>query len=287
MSPGPPDDHTMRLRRLELESVNRFFSASDRVLEIGGGSGFQAALLAERVEAVVSIDIKPHPTPIVPMTVYDGRSIPFPEKHFDAIFSSNVLEHIEDIDRFLVESGRVLKDDGIAIHIVPTVAWRIATTLTHYPGLPRIMWTNYRNLKAAGTESSDICTVQPNSNDKPQVGNSLLVHFKASWIASILRSPRHGERGNALTEAWYYRSGWWRRRFEAAGWEVLEEFPMGIFYSGSIVFGTVLPISWRRFLSHFVGSSTRSFILKKRLDPSPRPGSASPIGPISPGASLT
>lgn len=274
MTPILPDDHTSRLRRLELESVGRFFNTSGRVLEIGGGNGFQAALLAERVGVVVSIDIKAHPNPIVPVTIYDGRNIPFPEKHFDAVFSSNALEHIADLDRILVESGRVLEDHGVAIHIVPTVTWRIATTLTHYFGLPRLVWTNYRNLKAAATGQSDSGPARSNSDHRPRAGNSLLVHFKPRWIASILRSPRHGERGNALTEAWYYRRNWWRRRFEAAGWEVLEEIPTGIFYSGNVVFGTVMPTSWRRFLSHLVGSSTRSYILKRRLDPSSPPGSS-------------
>jgi SAM-dependent methyltransferase len=278
MTPILPDDHPSRMRRLELKSADRFFSASDRVLEIGGGNGFQAALLSHRVEFVVSIDIKPHPAPIVPVTIYDGRSMPFTEKIFDAIFSSNALEHIEDLDGILVESRRVLKDDGIAVHIVPTVAWRISTTFTHYPALPRIIWSNYRNLKSAKLESSNSGSIQANSNDGSQAGNSLLVRFRAKWIASILRSPRHGERGNALTEAYYYRHGWWRRRFENAGWEVLEDFPTGVYYTGNMLLGTVLPISWRRFLSHVVGSATRSYILKKRHDRPPLAGSAMTAG---------
>jgi len=44
-----------------------------------------------------------------------GEKIPFPDKYFDIIFSSNSLDHTDDIYKTLSETFRVLKDDGYFI----------------------------------------------------------------------------------------------------------------------------------------------------------------------------
>jgi SAM-dependent methyltransferase len=43
---------------------------------------------------------------------YDGKVIPFSDSHFDAVFSSEVFEHVFNIDEVLQEVKRVLKPDG-------------------------------------------------------------------------------------------------------------------------------------------------------------------------------
>lgn len=43
---------------------------------------------------------------------YDGKTIPFSNDHFDSIFSSEVFEHIFNLDEILKELHRVLKPGG-------------------------------------------------------------------------------------------------------------------------------------------------------------------------------
>jgi SAM-dependent methyltransferase len=43
---------------------------------------------------------------------YDGRTLPFPDGHFDSIFSSEVFEHIFNLSEILPELHRVLKPGG-------------------------------------------------------------------------------------------------------------------------------------------------------------------------------
>lgn len=43
---------------------------------------------------------------------YDGKTIPFPDAHFDAVFSSEVFEHVFNIDDILKEINRVMKKGG-------------------------------------------------------------------------------------------------------------------------------------------------------------------------------
>src|SRR5258708_31271643 len=53
---------------------------------------------------------------------------------------------------------------------------------------------------------------------------------------------RHGERGNVLSELWLFRPAWWRGVFHADGFEIVQDEPVGIFYSGNTGLGTRLPI---------------------------------------------
>jgi ubiquinone/menaquinone biosynthesis C-methylase UbiE len=63
---------------------------------------------------------------------YDGHSIPFDNQSFDIVFSSNVMEHILHTYEIQKEISRVLNNDGISIHVMPTPTWRILTNITHF-----------------------------------------------------------------------------------------------------------------------------------------------------------
>lgn len=53
---------------------------------------------------------------------YDGERIPFPNEYFDALFCSEVIEHIFEPEKSLIELNRVLKKDAKIIITVP-FAW--------------------------------------------------------------------------------------------------------------------------------------------------------------------
>lgn len=48
-------------------------------------------------------------------------SYPFDDKSFDVVISGSVMEHVEDLHKFIKEAARVLKKDGIMCHIAPWV----------------------------------------------------------------------------------------------------------------------------------------------------------------------
>jgi SAM-dependent methyltransferase len=66
-----------------------------------------------------------------PVTDYDGRQIPFEDGTFDVVFSSNVLEHVPHVVEFQKEIHRVLKPDGVVVHVLPSSSWRVWTSMTH------------------------------------------------------------------------------------------------------------------------------------------------------------
>ena len=52
---------------------------------------------------------------------YDGGVIPFADNHFDSAFSSEVFEHVFNLDEVLLELQRVLKPGGHLLVTVPFV----------------------------------------------------------------------------------------------------------------------------------------------------------------------
>ena len=92
------------------------------MIEIGGGTGWQARILADHGYRVDSVDIH-HPAGdrFFPVQLYDGsRTSISRHMHFDIVFSSNVLEHVTELDRLLPEMTRILKPGGKMIHVLPT-----------------------------------------------------------------------------------------------------------------------------------------------------------------------
>lgn len=49
-----------------------------------------------------------------------GSRWPFEANAFDIVFSHHVLEHVQDLDSFMVEQHRVLRPGGRAIHVFPS-----------------------------------------------------------------------------------------------------------------------------------------------------------------------
>ncbi len=45
---------------------------------------------------------------------------PFPEDFFDAVFSNQVLEHVEDMTHFFREEERVVRAGGVGVHFYPS-----------------------------------------------------------------------------------------------------------------------------------------------------------------------
>lgn len=54
-----------------------------------------------------------------PIEDSSGESLPFPDESFDFVYSSNVLEHVQDPSRVLAESIRVLKPGGYLFYTYP------------------------------------------------------------------------------------------------------------------------------------------------------------------------
>ena len=81
------------IRKQEVNKALEFFPNGKKlkILDLGGGDGYIASLLAERGYEVNSIDFDPRfPQHYYVQKVSDSK-LPFPNATFDIIFSSNVF----------------------------------------------------------------------------------------------------------------------------------------------------------------------------------------------------
>ena len=245
--------HMARLRRTELGGVRNWFGPGMKVLEIGGGSGFQAAIIASWGCEVLSFDL-PGGGPearYFPVKNYDGRKFPCPDCSIDIVFSSNALEHIGHLGEILRETRRILKPGGLAIHILPSPAWRFWTILSYYPYLlghliKRIF------LPARNRSKTQADAIIDHGVGRPGILEQLI---------RALIPPPHGEYPSAFSELHYYSRARWQKQFEDSGFRIIDIRDNRLFYTGYVILPFV-GIAMRRVLAAVFGSACNVFILR-------------------------
>lgn len=234
------------IRQHEIRTIVRHFPPGARVLEIGGGTGYQASLLAERGFAVSSIDVADSnyaADRVFPVTVYDGKRFPFESGTFDVVFSSNALEHIADLEQIHRESRRVLKPQGYCVHVMPTAAWRFWTSLTYcLEGLQRM--------------AALLPGLLPKRLTLHELLNPLRVCLRIARLArDYAVPPRHGEIGNVVTELWTFSRRYWEAHFRRQGFTLSLVEPGRLFYTGHMVLGPRWTLASRERASAWLGSA--------------------------------
>jgi SAM-dependent methyltransferase len=237
---------------LLLQKCRTAFMGTD-VLELGAGACQQLTTLESIARFAVGVDIPAsnyHPNPKSRFVSYDGLHLPFSSGSFDVIYSSNVMEHVLNEDCLHQEMRRVLRPGGVAIHVVPSCAWRLWTTAVYYLVIPGHIFNVVNRHWTGGSGSPSLS--QP-VIPKPSLDDLLL---------SLICPKRHGEKGNRFTEWWHFRKVSWLRRFEELGWTVVSAEEIGLFYSGYLIGSRFLPIEVRKHLARFLGSACLIFVLK-------------------------
>ena len=91
-----------------------------RVLDVGCGAGQVVARLTEAGFEAHGVDVS---EPSIARArqfcprclVYDGTTLPYPDKHFASAGALNVLEHVEQPEAFILELVRVVQPGGKVI----------------------------------------------------------------------------------------------------------------------------------------------------------------------------
>jgi SAM-dependent methyltransferase len=143
------------LRRLYLEwygeIVSTLPSGEGRVVELGSGAGFLADLLPELVtsdiQTVPGIDL-----------VANATALPFAERSLRGIVMTNLLHHLDDPRRFLLEAARCVRAGGVLSMIEPWVTpWSsfVYRRLHHEPFDPDAReWSERRSGPLSGANGA-------------------------------------------------------------------------------------------------------------------------------------
>ncbi len=100
-----------------------------RVLDLGSGEGFGAAMLAESAEHVVGVDLDERTVEhsklnyaATNLEFHVGTAIdlsPYETGSFGAVVAFEIIEHVQEQEQVLTEVARVLTDDGILVISTP------------------------------------------------------------------------------------------------------------------------------------------------------------------------
>ena len=125
------EDHFIDVasRQQALESLRRWLPAGDGViLEVGMSSGYFLSQLKAAFPGALVVGSDSFPEvldsfakkdPSVPLLGFDLAACPLPDACVDAVVLLNVLEHIQDDGRAMVELARILKPGGVLVLEVP------------------------------------------------------------------------------------------------------------------------------------------------------------------------
>lgn len=256
-----------RIRRAEVEPLRSQFPAGSRVLELGGGSGFQASMLSSWGCDVRSIDVATRPDPhsqrygrqYFAVTTYDGRNIPFADSSFDVVYSSHMLYHAVDLDWMLAEIARVLSPGGVAIHVLPSASWRFWTTMAHYPNLVKKLVGRPRRLPAKSLAAGSGLSHERASTVAEHLTKRLSLLSRARLLLTV--RPL-GPSKDVFAEWSSFRRRRWRAAFLAAGCSEVELVRGPLFYTGHLM-APGLPFSMRSLLALLLGPASFVWIMRR------------------------
>ncbi len=100
--------HRRRVHQLR-DAFEKLIPRGARVLDVGCGDGWITRLIAEQRPdiSIQGIDVLVRPGAHIPVSGFDGKSIPFSDGSFDAVMLVDVVHHAEDPFMLLSESARV------------------------------------------------------------------------------------------------------------------------------------------------------------------------------------
>jgi 2-polyprenyl-3-methyl-5-hydroxy-6-metoxy-1,4-benzoquinol methylase len=126
-SPTPNEDETIRLKEIITEIENIQFGRRIEILEVGCGRGWLSNELTkfgsvcgiEPVSTVVDYAKKIFPKIEFHAGFLDSLINKFPNRKFDLVVSTEVLEHVNDKPEFLKQIKSLINADGIIIITTP------------------------------------------------------------------------------------------------------------------------------------------------------------------------
>jgi ubiquinone/menaquinone biosynthesis C-methylase UbiE len=110
--------------RWTARQLARFIKPTDKVLDVGAGDCRLDALLLRKIGCeMVPVDVEDFNETDLPMTMFDGKKLPFEDDSFDVVLLIFVLHHAEDAKAVLDEARRVSRKSVVVFEDVTSNLW--------------------------------------------------------------------------------------------------------------------------------------------------------------------
>lgn len=247
------------IRKYEMEKIMEGFCEGhfDQALELGCGDGRYSKYLAFYCKKLTAMEYNERRLTAksdekTDFIIGDAQDLSqFGDNDMDLIFSSNLIEHLPDIDRALRECRRVVKEGGLIIHTVPNRTWKFFHLLLYYPFALKIVF-----LKIFSPEKAKVLLELVS----PDVGmdSSLRMQSGSFSIKKYLLPQTHGISRSHFGEFKTWGEMHWRNAFEKNGMEVVEIVRLPFYFGWEYNFRLVLRVG-----NYFGLSSSTAYILRK------------------------
>lgn len=131
---GTAASQCLHLIHLKAYAESLSLASGRRVLDLGCNVGYGSVVLASVARFVVGVDVEAHAiaharrsrsADNLRFLTVGAQGLPFRAGGFDVVTAFQVIEHVSDTDRFLVEVGRVLSPGGVAVFTTPNRELRL------------------------------------------------------------------------------------------------------------------------------------------------------------------
>lgn len=91
--------------------LSPYLKGCESILDVGSSNGRLISQIAKTLDGarIAGVDVKVQPGSVIPISEYDGVTLPFADDSFDCVVLIDVLHHAEDPIALLAESCRVAK----------------------------------------------------------------------------------------------------------------------------------------------------------------------------------
>ena len=193
------------IRDSEWEKIASHIPKNSKFLDVGCGAGYSLMRASQDLNCEVNgIDADPGSHGVgrfvkdmvktVPIKQGFAENLPYANGTFDVVYSSHVLEHVNDEAKALAEMKRVLKKDGVLIIGMPTSSMAALNYLSQFIFTTHIkIYELFRNIFSVNPLKSFIKIFRINSHSYPRAKSIWydLFHYRiGKWKKTIEREFR-------------------------------------------------------------------------------------------------
>lgn len=185
-----PEDHSKPYSLYSyLKQFYDNFSGTARVLDLGCGEGdsiewfhsFSEDTKWHGVDIENSPEVKKRIRDNALLASFNGLDLPYPDNHFDLIFSNQVLEHVRHPDDLVADALRVLKPGGLFMGSV--------SYLEPYHSYSIFNFTPYGVVRVFTDAGFELKEIRPETDTSSLIIRQLLNKsnfFKPVWKRSMI-----------------------------------------------------------------------------------------------------
>tara|TARA_B110000902_G_C14244969_1_gene563917 strand:- start:933 stop:1700 length:768 start_codon:yes stop_codon:yes gene_type:complete len=190
------------IRDAEWENIANHIPKNSKFLDVGCGAGYSLMRASQDLNCEVEgIDADPGSHGVgrfikdmvktVPIKKGFAENLTYENESFDVVYSSHVLEHVNDESKALDEMRRVLKKDGVLIIGMPTASMAILNYISQLTFTTHIkIYEFFRNAFFKNALNNFIKIFRINSHSYPRARSIWydLFHYRISnWEKTIKR----------------------------------------------------------------------------------------------------